>query len=166
MLGKSVHIAGKTVHVPGSNFPVYIPGSKFRRLPNPCAEAWTPGLDIAACLGAFASSLGNCTTFGSHSITTEIQELFQHGRMDALVLTNGQTLIQKIKAYSDASSRLAERHHYRNEEERQAIKEQAAQNYNTRLIDLLDSLHWAVERVDERLVDLVHKPVFREVAAL
>jgi hypothetical protein len=148
---------------------VHIPGSRFRRLPNPCADTWTPGLDIAACLSAFASNIESCPSLGSHILTTEIQELFQHGRMDALVLTNGQTLVQKIKAYSDAAIRLAEEKNDRNyypEDERQAMKDQAAQNYNSRLLDLLDSLHWAVERVDERLRELVDKPKFCEVVAL
>lgn len=148
---------------------VHIPGSKFRRLPNPCADNWTPGLDIAACLSAFASNIKFCPNLGSHILTTEIQELFQHRRMDALVLTNGQTLVQKIIAYSDAVTRLADEKAdkiYYPEDERQAMKDQAAQNYNTRLLDLLDSLHWAVERVDERLKDLVDKPEFRDVLAL
>jgi hypothetical protein len=89
--------------------------------------------------------------------------------MDALVLTNGQTLVQKIKAYSNATTRLldekADRHYYP-EEERQAMKDRAAQDYNIRLLDLLDALHWAVERVDERLKDLVGNPQFDEVVAL
>lgn len=89
--------------------------------------------------------------------------------MDALVLTNGQTLIQKIKKYSEAATRLADEkadRHYYPENERQAAKDRAAQDYTTRLLDLLDSLHWAVERVDERLKDLVDKPEFGEVVAL
>jgi len=81
MLAKSVHILG----------------SRFRRLPNPCAGAWDPGLDLAAGLNTFAGDVKDCSSFGSHALTTELQELFQHGRMDVLVLTNGKTLIQKIK---------------------------------------------------------------------
>ena len=148
---------------------VHIPGSRFRRLPNPCADAWSPGLDMAACLGTFASSIKGRTSLGSHVLTTELHELFQHGRMDAMVLTNGQTLAQKIKAYSDASTRLADEKsgkRYYPGDEGQAMKDQAAQDYNTRLLDLLDALHWAVERVDERLNDLVDKPEFSEVVAL
>jgi hypothetical protein len=154
MLAKSVHILG----------------SRFRRLPNPCADAWNPGLDVAACLGAFAINIDKCPSLGSHTLTTELQELFQHGRMDALVLANGQTLVQKIKAYSVATTHLVESEKadslYYPEEERQAMKDQAAQNYNIRLLDLLDSLHWAIERVDERLKDLVDNPQFDKVVAL
>jgi len=46
------------------------------------------------------------------------------------------------------------------------VKDRPAQDYTTRLLDLLDSLHWAVERVDERRKDLVHRTEFREVVAL
>jgi hypothetical protein len=149
---------------------VHIPGSRFRRLPNPCADAWNPSLDIAACLGAFASDIKDCSTLGNHKLTTELQELFQHGRMDALHFDNGQTLAQKITTYSEATTRLAEekadKHYYPQEDERQSMKEKAAQDYSTALLDLLDSLHWAVERVDERLKAMVHTPVFGEVITL
>jgi hypothetical protein len=154
MLAKSVHILG----------------SRFRRLPNPCADAWNPALDIAACLGAFATNIKECRSLGSHKLTTELQELFQHGRLDALVLAYGQTLDQKIKSYSVATTSLIESEKadrlYYPEEERQEMKEKAAREYNNRLVDLLDSLHWAVERVDERLKDLVDDPQFDEVVAL
>ena len=46
------------------------------------------------------------------------------------------------------------------------MKDRPAQDYTTRLLDLLDSLHWAVDRVDERLKDLVDNPQFDEVVAL
>jgi hypothetical protein len=46
------------------------------------------------------------------------------------------------------------------------VKDRPAQDYTTRLLDLLDSLHWAFERVDERRKDLVHRTEFREVVAL
>jgi len=149
---------------------VHIPGSRFRRLPNPCADTWYPGLDIAACLAAFASNLKDCSSLGDHKLTTELQELFQHGRMDALHFDNGQTLVQKITKYSEATTSLADEkaghYYYPQEDERQSMEEKATREYNTRLLDLLDSLHWAVERVDERLEDMVHTPVFGEVIAL
>lgn len=71
MVGKSVHLRG----------------SRFRRLPNPCADAWTPGLDIAACLGEFAATIKD-SDFGNHDLATEIKGLFQFGRMDALMLSH------------------------------------------------------------------------------
>ena len=151
---------------------VHIPGSKFRRLPNPCKDNWNPGLDAAACLAAFACKLKDCPSLGNHILTEELQELFQHRPVDALVLNNPQTqtLLQKIKAYSDAATRLADekadKHYYAQEEDRQANKDRAAQQHNTRLLVLLDSLHLAVEMVDERLKDLVAKPQFGEVLAL
>jgi hypothetical protein len=149
---------------------VHIPGSRFRRLPNPCADTWYPGLDIAACLAAFASNINDCSSLGDHKLTTELQELFQHGRMDALHFDNGQTLVQKITKYSEATTCLAHEkaghYYYLQEDERQSMEEKAIREYNTRLLDLLDSLHWAVERVDERLEDMVHTPVFGEVIAL
>lgn len=142
---------------------VHIPGSRFRRLPNPCADTWYPGLDIAACLAAFASNLKDRSSLGDHKLTTELQELFQHGRMDALHFDNGQTLVQKITKYSEATTSLADEkaglYYYPQEDERQFMEEKATWEYNTRLLDLLDSLHWAVERVDERLEDMVHTPV-------
>jgi hypothetical protein len=57
MLGKSVHI----------------PGSRFRRFPNPCAEPWTPGLDIAACLSAFCITLKDPSLqLSNNTLTKEI----------------------------------------------------------------------------------------------
>ncbi|KAH8805314.1 hypothetical protein F5884DRAFT_823062 [Xylogone sp. PMI_703] len=147
----------------------HIPGSKFRRLPNPCADTWNPVLDVAACLRAFAGSINDNSNFGSHRLVTELQNLFRYGRIDTLVLTYGQSLEQKIKAYSDAASHLADENadrYYYPEYERQTVKDQAAQIYNTRLLDLLDSLHWALERVDERLRDMVDTPEFSEVVTL
>lgn len=88
MLGKSVHI----------------PGSRFRRLPNPCAEPWTPGLDIAACLSAFSITLKDLSLqLGGNALTKEIQDLFENGRINGLLLTQGQTLSQKIKVYMSAN---------------------------------------------------------------
>jgi hypothetical protein len=83
--------------------------------------------------------------------------------MDALHFDNGQTLVQKITKYSEATTSLADEkaglYYYPQEDERQFMEEKATWEYNTRLLDLLDSLHWAVERVDERLEDMVHTPV-------
>lgn len=151
---------------------VHIPGSKFRRLPNPCKDAWNPDIDIAACLAAFASNMKDCASLGGHVLTTEIQDLFQHRPADAFVLNVPQTqsLVQKIKAYSDAATTLAnekaDKYLYPQEEERQVMKDRAARDYNARLLVLLDSLHLAVEMVDERLKELVGKPQFGEVLAL
>jgi hypothetical protein len=123
-------------------------------------------------LAAFACKLKDCPSLGNHILTEELQELFQHKPVDALVLNNPQTqtLLQKIKAYSDAATCLAnekaDKHYYAQEEDRQTSKDRAAEQHNTRLLVLLDSLHLAVEMVDERLKDLVGKPQFGEVLAL
>ena len=115
----------------------------------------------------------NCSNLGSHELTTELQELFQHRQVDDLVLNYRppQTLTQKITKYCQAVARLTEVNggdshlHYPKEEDRQLEKDQAAQEYNDRLLILLDSLHLAVELIDERLNELVGKPQFREVLA-
>lgn len=143
MLGKSVHI----------------PGSRFRHLPNPCAESWTPGLDIAACLSAFSITLKDPSLqLDGDALTKETQDLFEHGRIDGLLLTQGQSLSQKIKAYMSANDTLEEEKVEKcfwPVDERENRKIKAAQRHSEALLDLLDSLHFAVQKVDERLEDMM-----------
>lgn len=103
---------------------------------------------------------------GSHILTAEIQEDFQYRSISGLVLTNQQSLTQKIKAYSDASARLADvkahkRYHPNPFEE----EKQAAHVYDAQFLDLLDAIHWTIERGDETLHDLAENSEFREVVA-
>ena len=115
----------------------------------------------------------SCPNLGGHELTTELQELFQHRQVDDLVLNYRppQTLTQKITKYCQAVARLTEVNggdshlHYPKEEDRQLEKDQAVQEYNDRLLILLDSLHLAIEVIDERLNELVGRPQFREVLA-
>jgi hypothetical protein len=146
---------------------VHIPGSRFRRLLNPCADAWTPVLDAAAYLSAFATNIHNRPTLGSHILTTEVRNWFEHGHLDNLLLGNRQSLAQKINPYADASTGLAdERDHKDYYYLDHKWMGPAARNYDARLRDLLDSLHWAVERVDEMLHDMINTPGFHEVITL
>jgi hypothetical protein len=145
MLGKSCHL----------------PGSHFRRLPNPCATPWTPGLDLAACLAAFGRIIQLRLGPGDaqHRLTGELLGIFQNGRLDGLTLTHGQTLGQKISSYSAAATHLANirtgRITYRDAEDQQQETERAVLDYNNWLLDLLDALHWTIARIDERLRDPV-----------
>lgn len=148
---------------------VHLPGSRFRRIPNPCADAWTPRLNMVACLNAFAGSLRLRPGLGNHTLTRELHGLFEHGRIDAYTLTRGQSLEQKIRAYSDAASRYADlktgRLYYENEEDRKTDVDEAGKIFDELLLDLLDALHWAMERVDERFREMVKTPEFSDVVS-
>ena len=146
---------------------VHLQGSRFRRLPNPCAESWTPGLKMAVCLSAFGTEIKNRPSLGSGDLTKEIQGLFEHGRIDGYNLPDGQTLLQMVEAYSEANICLATVDTiYHPPDKRQIMKDDAVRDYDTRLRDLLDALHKALERVDDRLKPMVKTPEFREVIAL
>jgi hypothetical protein len=124
-------------------------------------------------LSAFADAIKDRKDLGNNILTTELDEVLQHGRMGSLFLKKGQTLAQKIRGYINARATHNEQisdNFYYPEEERQVLKDQAAQMYKTRFLDLLDALHWTVERVDERISELLTDPVrkyeFSDVIAL
>jgi hypothetical protein len=124
-------------------------------------------------LSAFADAIKDRKDLGNNILTTELDEVLQHGRMGSLFLKKGQTLAQKIRGYINARAAHNEQvsdNFYYPEEERQVMKDQAAQNYKTRFLDLLDALHWTVERVDERISELLADPFrkhkFSDVIAL
>jgi hypothetical protein len=151
---------------------VHLPGSRFRRLPNPCGDTWHLSLDAVACLAAFAERMKDCSNLGSHVLTKELQELFEHRQLDDLPNYGPpQTLTQKIQKYCQAVTSLATLNsgnshmHYTKEEDRQIAKDEAAQEYNDRFLILLDSLHVAVGAIDDRLNDLVATSQFSEVLA-
>lgn len=137
----------------------HIPHSKFRRLPNPCADPWVPILDIATCLSVFSTFVKGYPNLERDTTTTEIKGLFEHGRLDGIVLDNGQPLIQKINNYRAANDNLARQraegtlNYIPLDEvaERPARLQQALETYDDALLDLLDSLHVAVKRIDDRL---------------
>ncbi len=112
-----------------------------------------------------------CTNLGSHVLTKELQELYEHRQVDDLVLNDRppQTLTQTIKKHCQAVTALAKLNagdshlHYAKEEDRQIAKDQAAKEHNERLLILLDSLHVAVGVIDDRLNELVGRPQFRDV---
>ncbi|KAH8880956.1 hypothetical protein GQ53DRAFT_812937 [Thozetella sp. PMI_491] len=141
MVGKSVHI----------------PGSRFRRLPNPCSDAPPAGLNTAACLSAFAVMVKTSPDLGSHVLTQEIKNSFEHGRLDGIVSLDpaeGRTLEQLINNYLSANGTLedekAERF-FAPAGERDSRKKSAENRYNDALLHLLDALHTAVRAIDQRL---------------
>lgn len=150
MVGKSVHISG----------------SRFRRLPNPCADTWTPRLNIASCLDEFASAIKD-SSFGNHDLAEGIKMLFRNGQMDSYVLTNKKTLAYKVKAYlleNEGLEKIKSHQFIPVNEDRLSHIQIAQQNYDAALIDLLDSLHGAVQVVDFRLEELMDE--VREVLSL
>lgn len=134
---------------------VHLSGSRFRRIPTPCAANWTPGLDFVSCLSYFATAIENSTTLGSHVLAEEIRSVFQDRHLDALVLSKGQTLTEKLTSYSSAKATLTAKQTGRTYwplDERLQIQE-AKDRFDNEFLDLLDSLHWVIERIDERLKD-------------
>lgn len=145
---------------------VHLTGSRFRRLPTPCAANWTPGLDFASCLSYFATAIENSTTIGSHALAEELRSVFKNGRLGTLLLSNGQTLREKLSSYSSAKTTLAAEQKgtmYWPSDYPQRLQE-AKDRYDNELLDLLDSLHWIIEWIDERLKDNIR--AVKEVLAL
>lgn len=154
--------------------PLHIRGSRFRRLPNPCADAWTPGLNMAACLNEFAESIeANAASLGQHGLTSSVRTLFQNGKIDSWTTPNQRTLIRTIKIYFDAVKRLADAQTQKFYpltetpmlDPRQAELEQATSNYEIALVEMLDSLHEAILEIDLQLEDLLVTSDVRGVVA-
>jgi hypothetical protein len=150
---------------------VHIPGSRFRRLPNPCRDAPPHQLNTAACLGAFATMLKECPDLGTHVLTTELKSSFVLGRLDGMLsldTKNGRTLEQLVNNYIAAHTNLEDekaekRYILADDDERAANKEKAEKMYNDALLHLLDALHFAVELVDQNLMHDETKEEMRDV---
>ena len=74
--------------------------------------------------------------------------------MEGVFLSNGQTLLQKIRAYSSAKEQLERARlgtYFLPTEERQAVVEEATHDYNMKFIDIMDTLHMFSHQIDERL---------------
>lgn len=134
---------------------VHLPGSRFRRLPNPCAAAWTPQLNIASCLRNFSDLLENNTTLGDDELTKELQGLFKKGRMYTFIL-KGSTMDQKISAYdrdtsayTKAKTNTSWAHAPNNDGQKH--EEYTRERYTNTYLDMLDSLHDALEVIDNKL---------------
>lgn len=146
---------------------VHIPGSRFRRLPNPCAEAWIPGLDPGICLNAFATKVKEHTALGDHDLTTELRDLFGSTGVDGMSLTQDvEPLSRKIRTYCAAHENLQNENaekFFCAAGERETRKHEAAQSYDVALLDLLDALHNIMKRIDLMLEGLMGE--VREVVA-
>ena len=145
---------------------VHIPGSRFRRLPNPCGDTPPYNLNAAAYLSAFAGGLKDCPDLGDHVLTQEIKNSFEHGRLDGLMSLDpagGRTLEQLVNHFLAANRSLederAERF-FAPVGERDSRKKLAESRYNDALIHLMDALHAAVKCVDQRLM---HRDLREEV---
>jgi len=104
--------------------------------------------------------------FGSHDLTKGVKGLFHEGRMEAVTLSSKHILAYTIRQYSTANTRLAraKTDYFRSNEEKQIAIQEAQKMYDAALIELLDSLHEAVEAVDTRLETQLND--VREVIAL
>ncbi|CAG8962235.1 hypothetical protein HYFRA_00005288 [Hymenoscyphus fraxineus] len=152
MVAKSVHLAG----------------SRFRRLPNPCAARWTPHLDFSACLKFFGVHLKS-QSLGDDDLTKELQGLFRKGRLYGNFF--GPTLEQKISAYgfyADAYNKLKKETYTQpgteGQKESSHVKE-SRERYNENHLDMLDTLHEALGVVETTLRESMLEDV-RQVLTL
>ncbi|CAG8973785.1 hypothetical protein HYALB_00006330 [Hymenoscyphus albidus] len=147
---------------------VHLSGSRFRRLPNPCAASWTPHVDFASCLKTFGSHLKN-SSLGDDDLTKELQSLFSKGRLYGKYL-NDSTLEQKISAYelyADLYNKVKKETYTpadKGKDESDHVKE-SRKRYNDKHLDLLDTLHEALDVVETTLRQNMLKDV-RQVLTL
>jgi hypothetical protein len=141
---------------------VHLPGSKFRRLPNPCAATWNSSLDMILCLGALSNNLKISNDLGDHQLRQEIQDLFANTRLDKIDLDKRiQTYTRAFRELNDPKEMAAYAHSPG--PEREAHQQQLAERYDIAHRDLLDSLHDNVLAIDRKLEDLLDE--VREVLA-
>jgi hypothetical protein len=143
---------------------VHIPGSRFRRLPNPCAATWNPNLNMIDCLLALSQQLKSPDgpSLGDHQLRNEIQDLFTNGHLEKINLDKRiQTYMRANKDKNDPRERAAWAHSA--DAERAAHEQLVEENYDTAHRDLLDSLHDNVLSIDRKLEDMIDD--VREVLA-
>ncbi|EPE27228.1 hypothetical protein GLAREA_03143 [Glarea lozoyensis ATCC 20868] len=143
---------------------VHILGSRFRRLPNPCAATWNPNLNMIDCLLALSQQLKSPdgASLGDHKLRNEIQDLFTNGSLGKIDLDKRiQTYIRANKEKNDPGARSGWA--YTAEAERTAHEQLMEENYDTAHRDLLDSLHDNILSIDRKLEDMIDD--VREVLA-
>jgi hypothetical protein len=154
----------------------HIPGSRFTRLPNPCADTPPHQLNTAACLNEFAARIKACPDLGDHMLTEEIKSFIQRGRFDGMILgqldgmisldtKTRRTLEQLVDNYIMAHTKLENEKAGKNftpadPESQATMKEEAEKARNDAFVYLLDSLHKAVDLVDQ---NLMHKETQDEI---
>ncbi|KAG9231388.1 hypothetical protein BJ875DRAFT_487070 [Amylocarpus encephaloides] len=150
---------------------VHIRRSRFRMIPNPCSDAWTPGLKILSCLSAFDGALSallkESSTIAACPLAQKICSLFKDGKT-----AHGQGLRYKIVKYEDAIDTLIKKQNsysplvsndYPAPDKETQVKD-CERDKAEKHLDLLDSIHDAITAVDESLESQI--PQVREVLAL
>jgi hypothetical protein len=145
----------------------HLPGSRFRRLPNPCATSWTTGFDFASCLTHFATAFKNNTSLGSHVLVKEIHSIFfRNGLPNSVMVIGDETLTQKLSSYSKSKKEFEDFEHgivFWPGDDWEAKKGELEAQFGKDFLDLLDSLHGAIECVDELLLNKIEVNTGRAV---
>jgi len=122
----------------------HIHGSRFRRLPNPCADPPPRTLKMAVCLREFAFNLRKSSiALGTDVLTLELQ---------TGMLPDGRSLEQLIESYLSAKAAFERAgRSFIPFEERENVRRAAEYNHDKAIVELMDALHFVLGRIDERL---------------
>ncbi|KAH8896721.1 hypothetical protein GQ53DRAFT_838246 [Thozetella sp. PMI_491] len=145
----------------------HIPGSRFRRLPNPCGDAPPQDLRVA-CLDMLAAIIRSQSRLGTDILTQQIKNAFEHGRLDgaaALDPAEGHTLEQLIQEYKtvNINSENEKRSRFYGGEKSEY---DAELRHGDALLHLLDGLHNTIRGLDEILNESSTGETMRTVITL
>lgn len=150
----------------------HIPGSRFRRLPNPCGDVPSHSLNAAKCLEELSSIIKDPDVRGTHPLARELANAFEHGRFDGIGALDpvptphgGRTLEQLIERFLTAQAGFQQTVGSYNATGQQDWVRTAEDDYNNALLHLMDALHAASDKVGQRLTRDDLKSDLRDVVA-